>query len=186
MHRVALLTQAFEHIAATRMAGVPVLHAGLRVEAVGFAPQVDGNGAPGLLGVLVTPWFMNLVWLPTPPDAAPLAVGDKRLRCLGGEVLGFIGAQEAGCAFEACSLFSPMFEFADQDAARAVARAVMDALRAGDAVPAPGLAAPAALAAPVALAAPAALAGPVRVDAPGVPSRRGFLFGRGSAAEAAR
>jgi [NiFe] hydrogenase assembly HybE family chaperone len=176
MQRVGLLVGAFERIARTRMAGVPILHAGLRTEAVGFAAQADDEGQPGLLGILITPWFMNLVWLP-PTDASvqagALPVGVSRMRPLGSEPLSFIGAEESGCRFEACSLFSPMFEFADQAGARAVAQAVLQALRQPQA---------AAQAAAPALAAPVAPAG---VDAPrpppalpGAPTRRGLLFGR--------
>ena len=60
--RVQTLEQVFAHIAATRMQGVPVQNPALRVQAVGFAPQADPDGGEWLLGVLVTPWFMNLVW----------------------------------------------------------------------------------------------------------------------------
>jgi len=55
--RAAALEARFGDIAATRMRGVPVLHEGLAVQAVGFEAVDDG-----LVGVLVTPWFMNLVW----------------------------------------------------------------------------------------------------------------------------
>jgi [NiFe] hydrogenase assembly HybE family chaperone len=181
MQRVQTLVGAFERIARTRMAGVPILHAGLRTEAVGFAAQLDDDAQPGLLGVLLTPWFMNLVWLP-PADAPALAVGTSRLRPLGGEVLSFIAAQEEGCCFEACSLFSPMFEFPDQAAARSVALAVLQALR----QPAAAQAAQAVAPAPVA---PATVDQPSATDAaapsrPAAPTRRGLLFGRRAAREA--
>ena len=181
MHRVDRLVGAFEHIARTRMAGVPVLHAGLRTEAIGFAPQSCDEGQPGVLGVLVTPWFMNLLWLP-PADAPALAMGASRLRRLGGEVLSFMGAEEAGCRFEACSLFSPMFEFQDQAAARAVAHAVLQELR-RPRTGAAGASAPVALveaAAPLATCATAAPAVQTVKPPPavGAPTRRGLLFGR--------
>ena len=127
--RVRMLEAGFERIAATRMAGVPLCHPQLQVAAVGFAAQPGSGGA---VGVLVTPWFMNLVWLPL--DAQPadgvLAVGDTRTRALGPERFDFIGAfEEAIGPFEACSLFSPMDEFADQAAALATAEAVLSLLR---------------------------------------------------------
>lgn len=154
--RVAPLVEAFEHIARTRMAGVPVLNAALAVEAVGFAVQADAAQERGVLGVLVTPWFMNLIWLPGDGTDAAHGVGETRLRVLGGERLEFIGAHEPSVgAYGLCSLFSPMFEFADQTAARATARAVLDRLRA----------------APVAVTAPEA-----------APPRRSFLFGRSAVA----
>jgi|APDOM4702015118_1054815.scaffolds.fasta_scaffold02252_5 [NiFe] hydrogenase assembly HybE family chaperone len=133
MNRVAALEALFAHIGRTRMQGIPILHPGLRVQAVGFepAPTVDGSPAHAAVGVLVTPWFMNLVWLPL-DDAAPdaLAVGATRERRVGRECFPFIGAHEDGFgAFEACSLFSPMGDFVDHDAALATARAVLDELR---------------------------------------------------------
>lgn len=131
--RVAALEALFRHIAATRMAGVPVLNLALDVAARGFAP--DGEG--GLWGVLVTPWFMNLVRLPG-PQRPPLAVGATRRCVLGDEAFDFIGAHEDGFGpFEACSLFSPMHEFSDQAAALATADAVVALLRPRPAAPAP-------------------------------------------------
>ncbi|MBL8343921.1 MAG: [NiFe]-hydrogenase assembly chaperone HybE [Rubrivivax sp.] len=131
--RVRALEQRYREIAATRMAGVALCHPGLEVAAVDFAPEPGGAGA---LGALVTPWFMNLVWLPTPAAIdpasapAPLSVGGSRKRAVGPELFEFIGAHETGLGdFEACSLFSPMFEFADQAAAVETARAVLRLLR---------------------------------------------------------
>ena len=156
--RVQQLVAQFRHIGATRMDGVPVLHPGLQVAAVGFEPDAANGGA---VGVLLTPWFMNLVWMPPQPAPAdappPLRVGELRVRNVGNASFDFIGAHEDGIgAFEACSLFSPMFEFEDQAAALATAQAVLDQLR--------------------------ALPEPEPVPAP-VPARRRFLLGgRGAAA----
>lgn len=149
--RVDALVSLFEHIATTRMAGLPVMHPGLAVEAVGFAPHTPAE-APGVVGVLVTPWFMNLVWFPCVREDEPRRVGHTQERTLGDERFEFIGAHEPafGC-YEACSLFSPMFQFEGREAARATAQAVIDALRA------PAVALPAA------------------------PARRAFLFGRSAA-----
>ena len=124
--RAAQLGEAFGFIERTRMAGLPLLHPGLRVQAVGFEPMDDGSA----LGVLLTPWFMNLVRFPLEACASEEGVGRARSMQLGGEPLHFIGAFEAGFgAYHACSLFSPMFEFADQPAALATAQAVLDILR---------------------------------------------------------
>ena len=127
--RTAALRLCFERIGATRMAGLPVMHPGLRVEAIGFEPCADADGAPAALGVLLTPWFMNLILLPAPGGAcAP--PGQSRPHRVGGARFDFIGAHEAGFgAYEMCSLFSPMFEFAGQAAARATAVEVLRALR---------------------------------------------------------
>lgn len=154
--RVQALVALFRHVQATRMAGVPVLNAALQVEAVGFEPLATEPGEPpAAVGVLLTPWFMNLVWLPLEPDTRADRVGQGRVRTVGPTSFEFIGAHEPGLgAFEACSLASPMFEFPDQAQARATAWAVLAELR------------------------PAAP--PVSPVSKG---RRGFLFGR-SAVEA--
>jgi [NiFe] hydrogenase assembly HybE family chaperone len=126
--RAAALQALFERIAATRMAGVPIVHPALAVRAVGFEAASDGRGA---IGILVTPWFMNLVWLALANDARSLPVGEARVRWVGRERFAFIGAEEPGFGpFEACSLFSPMYQFADQAAAVATAEAVLRQLRA--------------------------------------------------------
>jgi [NiFe] hydrogenase assembly HybE family chaperone len=155
--RVQALEALFREVAEQRMQGVPMLHEGLAVCAVGFEAEPGGAGA---LGVLVTPWFMNLVWLPLQPNAPALAVGASRQRAVGGQGFDFLGAFEPGFgAYEACSLFSPMFEFADQAAALATAVQVLQLLRQPAPVPQP-------------------------VAPPGgpAPSRRALLFGRGAAA----
>jgi [NiFe] hydrogenase assembly HybE family chaperone len=149
LERARELAARFARIATADMAGIPLLHPGLAVRALGFAPDESGTGA---CGVLVTPWFMNLVWLPLaagsgaaagddsaarPPPAAPLAPGAMRERRVGNERFTFIGAcDDVLGPYEACSLFSPMFEFADQAAAEATAQAVLDALRAPPPAPA--------------------------------------------------
>lgn len=135
--RPAALEQAFELIERTRMRGLPMLHPALRVEALGFAPLAGADDG-ATLGILITPWFMNLIVLPR-DDAPALAVGRVRARNIGGERLEFIGAHEASFgAYEMCSLFSPMFAFADHAAARATAVEALKALRAAETPAQPG------------------------------------------------
>jgi [NiFe] hydrogenase assembly HybE family chaperone len=160
--RVTQLVQVFAHIGATRMQGVPVLNTALHVQALGFEVITEGE-APVLLGILITPWFMNLLRLPLvsgAPACAP-APGSRRSHLCGEQLFEFIAAQEDALgSFEVCSLFSPMFEFADQAGAVSTATEILKLLRT-----------PPAERAPVRKAALA--------DAPAVPSRRGFLLGRG-------
>jgi [NiFe] hydrogenase assembly HybE family chaperone len=159
--RVQTLQRVFAHIASTRMQGVPVQNPALRVQAVGFAPQLDPEGGERLLGVLVTPWFMNLVFLPlAEPRAggAVLGVGQKARHQIGNQTFEFIGAHEDGLgAFACCSLFSPMFEFVDHAAAVATACEVLNLLRT-----------------------PSPTRQPMQ-PADAAPSRRGFLLGRAGA-----
>ncbi|MCW2314125.1 [NiFe]-hydrogenase assembly chaperone HybE [Rhodoferax antarcticus] len=163
--RVQALAQAFALIGQTRMQGVPVQNLQLCVQAIGFeaTPGLD-NEPEALSGILITPWFMNLVRLPVAADAPTkswLAPGRKGRRTLGSECFEFIGASEDRLGvFEVCSLFSPMFEFANQQAAVATATHVLALLREP-------------VAAPV---------GSASTSLP--PSRRGFLFGRAAGAGA--
>ncbi len=144
--RVVQLEQVFTGIARGRMAGLPMLHPRLRVQAVGFAAdEVDPFIA---WGVLVTPWFMNLVRLPLCPShvrwpdaqgaavpasawpAWPTAPGGKTTRRLASQTLEVIGAHEDTLGpYEMASLYSPMHLFADQTAAVATAREVVRQLR---------------------------------------------------------
>lgn len=171
--RAAQFEAAFSHIAATRMAGVPICHPGLRVQAIDFQAS-DG----GVVGILVTPWFMNLLWLPLDPEDGALPVGASQVRSIGAARFPFIGAHEESCGrYEACSLFSPMADFEDHAAAEATARSVLEILRREPALP-------------VASTDPPKDASKDTVkdtvkDAPPsapleAPARRGFLFGRGS------
>ena len=122
------LADAFRHIAAMRMHGMPLLHPRLAVEAIGFQ-EVREQGGLAASGILLTPWFMNLIWLPLDGQGA-CAPGSVREHRLGGERFDFIGASEDGFgAYEMCSLFSPMFEFADQAGARATAWEILGQLR---------------------------------------------------------
>lgn len=163
--RVAALRALFERVAHTRMAGLGLLHPGLAVHAEGFEPEADGRCA---WGVLLTPWFMNLVRLPIHRDDDASAVGRVRVVPVGARRIEFVGAHEPRIgAFDACSLFSPMFGFADQDGACATARAVLAQLL-GE----PG----------EAEALPPELPPPELP--PLAPARRAFLFGRGDARRA--
>ena len=116
------LVAAFERIAATRMAGLPLNNSALRVQAVGFRPH------EGLLaGVLITPWAINLVVLAATPSRELYLASDRRVsREFPSGSYEFMGGEEPECgAYQFCSLFSPAFEFRDQESAVGVAEAVM-------------------------------------------------------------
>jgi len=159
------LEAAFARIHATRMAGLPFLNPALRIEAVGFR-RWEGLW----LGVLVTPWFMNLMLLPDDESAWPrLRCGDSVAYRLPAGVFEFIRAHEPPLGdYQSCSLFSPMADFADQAGARATAQAALSALF--DAASSAGMEGPGTPLAGPATEAPAAVAA--------APSRRDFLRGR--------
>jgi [NiFe] hydrogenase assembly HybE family chaperone len=124
------LEAAFNDILQTRMLDMPVLNPALSVQASGFIRyQQDW------LGVLVTPWFMNLLLLPEQGSVWQMqAPGNKFSQSFPYGVFEFTVANEAQLGVYAlCSLFSPMFQFEDQAAAVAAAEAALQGLLASPA-----------------------------------------------------
>lgn len=120
----ARLEGAFREIRRNRMQGVPILNAALEVEAVGLRPW---NGH--WLCALVTPWFINLVVLRGDGDWRAVADRESVWHEFPSGRFEFRGASEPGLGeFHACSLFSPVLEFADHATARETARAALQAL----------------------------------------------------------
>ncbi len=121
----AALQARFEHIHRHQMAGVPMLNPALQVQAIGFRPWSEH-----WLGVLVTPWFMNLMLLPRVQERwQPIPERDSRHYVFPAGVFEFIGGRDVELGdYQACSLFSPMFEFADHAAAHDTAVAALAAL----------------------------------------------------------
>jgi [NiFe] hydrogenase assembly HybE family chaperone len=157
----ARLAAAYRAIAA-RTRDLPIYNHALTVEAVGFRAH---EGV--VLGVVVTPWFMNLVAVNLPgglgrdplpnPLSDPLPPGATARRSLPAGVIDFTVAEIAGIGrVDSASLFSPMFGFADPAVARATAEAALAAVLEPD------------------IAAPPP---PPPVERT-VPGRRGLLFGR--------
>ena len=116
---------AFARIARTRMADVPMCNAALRVEAVGFQRWQDE-----WLCILITPWALNLMLLPGGGSAfRAIWPGDSQWWQFPSGAYEFLGNREPGLGpYQMCSLFSPVFEFASQEAARETARAALAAL----------------------------------------------------------
>jgi len=128
----ARLQAAFTRIWKTRMADLPFLNPALSVESVGFRPW-QGQW----LGALVTPWSLNLVLMPGEGPWESLAMGGERFAALPAGRFRFIaGVDDELGEYHACSLFSPVLEFADHESARATAEAALAALF--DAANAPG------------------------------------------------
>lgn len=120
----ALVTD-FTEVWHAKMRDVPMVNKLLHVQAVGWKMH---EGRP--LGVLTSPWFMNLIQLPADGENwSDLVAGAK-------EVIGFPSGdyefihntREMTGGYKACSLFSPMGEFNSQKQAVEVAEAVMLAL----------------------------------------------------------
>ena len=120
----ALVTD-FTEVWHGKMRDVPIVNKLLHVQAVGFQMH---EGRP--LGVLIGPWFMNLVQLPAEgEDWSALVPGAKEVIAFASGEYEFIhNVREMVGGYKACSLFSPMGEFRSQAQAVDVARAVMVAL----------------------------------------------------------
>lgn len=120
-----LLILNYTKIQKTRMEGVPILNEALSVAAIGFEEQ----GAYRL-GVLLTPWFMNLMMLPLENDTLDMErqkFGSTQSHRLPGGDFAFIVGHEEAIGFTlSCSLFSPVFEFLDQQTAVQTAKAVLE------------------------------------------------------------
>jgi len=133
----------FERVHQERMAGLPILNPRLAVKLVGLR---DWQGL--WIGVLVTPWTMNLIAVPGPRCGSPPGgFGTKRDLDLPAGRYEFSAAADPELGpHETCSLFSPMDAFADQEAALAMAQAILTLLfdpaaqpAAADPAPRPGL-----------------------------------------------
>ncbi len=117
--RVVEMVERFEKIGELNMRGLPVYNESLQVEAIGFQDYGEEY-----LGVLVTPWFMNVILLPqdkatmdyslvASPTDETLPAGTWQFMFGGDDVVGL---------YKSLSLHSPMFAFNTQELARIEAR----------------------------------------------------------------
>lgn len=122
--RIDTLAEAYRGIGEQKMKDLPIFNARLRVEAVGFR---DWQGRT--VGVVISPWFMNLVLLAGPDDDVEAftqgASSDWDFPAGNYE---FHGAELAGIPHLTAALFSTVSDFPDQQTARSVAEAVLDRL----------------------------------------------------------
>lgn len=135
-HPGAALEQAYRHIQHTRMQGIPILNPAISVESVGFR-RYQGWWA----GVLITPWFINLMLLPADAPLPDGPAGEERLVALPEGIMPFLpGSEDSIGPYLMCSLFSPLPQFADQQSAHDTASEVLRLLFE---IPAPPAATPA-------------------------------------------
>jgi [NiFe] hydrogenase assembly HybE family chaperone len=119
------LVAGYRHVERERMHGLPICNDNLQVEAVGFRPHDKC-----LCGVLVTPWFMNLVLLPAEGEQWSAATfGDKVIWQFNAGEYEFTPAVLEGVGTHLSTpLFSTVQDFPDQDTARRVAEEVLGRL----------------------------------------------------------
>ncbi|MCA0407299.1 MAG: [NiFe]-hydrogenase assembly chaperone HybE [Proteobacteria bacterium] len=121
--------EAFRELHRGRMRDVPFLNSALQVQAIGFRPYDHEVAGRCTLGVLLTPWFMNIVLVPDEaPEPAP-QVGSKSVLSFPSGRYEFVwnNREETG-PYRACSLFSPVNELASQLQAVEIGVEVLKAL----------------------------------------------------------
>jgi [NiFe] hydrogenase assembly HybE family chaperone len=120
----ARLEATFGTIHRERMLDVPILNTALEVGVVGMRPW-QGHW----LGALVTPWFINLMVLPGEGEWRKAADRESVWYAFPSGRFQFIAGSEPGLGpYHACSLFSPVLEFADQETALETARVAIESL----------------------------------------------------------
>jgi [NiFe] hydrogenase assembly HybE family chaperone len=120
-----LLEDTYRSIQLERLQSVPIINPALQVQAVDF--RIIHKD---WLGVLITPWFMNLLLLPLDhKNWANKAPGDKfSSEFPSGRFEFIVGHEQSIGLFASCSLFSPMFQFSQQEHALSAAQAALHAL----------------------------------------------------------
>jgi [NiFe] hydrogenase assembly HybE family chaperone len=112
------LVAAYRLIYEQRVAGLPICNARLLIDAVGFCDWENRY-----VGILITPWFMNLVVLPTGAENWQHAPTGSKVE---------LELPSGPCRFDTCdlpgvgphlslALFSAVGDFPDHDTARQVA-----------------------------------------------------------------
>jgi [NiFe] hydrogenase assembly HybE family chaperone len=127
----AALGGRYRDIYEQRMQGLPFINTELSVEAIGFRQFENFE-----IGVLITPWFMNLTLLPGTDIDANINQGRKINVIFPGGEIEFTTAQddELGLYFSAV-LFSSVENIPDQATARELALEVMNELFSSESKP---------------------------------------------------
>ncbi len=122
---VLTLEHTFKNILQNQMQGIPILNPAIKVEAVGFHYH-EGR----ILGVMITPWLMNVVMLPkSDEDWSQMELGNKQPHRFPSKTYKFMVNDIEGIGpCQTHSLYSPMREFASHAQAVRVAEQFLDAL----------------------------------------------------------
>lgn len=121
---VADLVRHFENIYVEHMQELPIVNTRVQVEAVGFH---DFRGDK--LGVLITPWFMNLVLLPAGARWDECAQGDtSSVDFVSGKIEFTVARDEILGTYLTAVLLRSVADISDQSMAREIARQVLKEL----------------------------------------------------------
>ncbi|SFV58834.1 Hydrogenase maturation factor HoxT/HybE [hydrothermal vent metagenome] len=126
---VSRLKKHYEYIYIHKMTNIPIVNNKLKVATVGFTNWGVESKNESEVGILITPWFMNVVLLPKGDMQHKTQVG-KSVNILfpEGEYLFLTQLDEDFGTYLTCSLFSPMFDFKTQKQAIDTAELVMQEL----------------------------------------------------------
>jgi [NiFe] hydrogenase assembly HybE family chaperone len=115
----------FKRIENEQMQGIPLLNPALHVQTIGFQCYQERT-----VGIVITPWLMNLVLLPAEGEEwSDLKLGDKTSHRFPANEFRFMVNEIDGIGiYQSHSLYSPMHEFMDQDHAVAAAESFMQTL----------------------------------------------------------
>ena len=124
-NQVQQLVRRFEQIAVERMQGMPFYNQNLQVEALGFEETEQGY-----LGVLITPWFINVVLIFREPPQHKASPGDRvSYKLVSGDHEFMTGEDEELGRYDFISLASPTGKYKSQQQAQTMARNKLNALR---------------------------------------------------------
>ncbi|OUD13922.1 [NiFe]-hydrogenase assembly chaperone HybE [Thioflexithrix psekupsensis] len=124
--RVSELVRCFQHIYQTRMQDMPMVNPALSVDVIGFRTWQQR-----CVGILITPWFMNLIVLfeqPTEKVSLPHADEKYHYQFPSGHYEFLVCHEESLGLYHSCSLFSPMFDFNSQELAQQTAQHILTLL----------------------------------------------------------
>lgn len=114
----AFLEAHYRHVWQTRMHDLPFVNAALAVEAVGFA-RYEGDW----LGVVITPWFLNLLLVSGGGHLwGDIPAGERRYLNLPCGTMQFIADDDPDIGpYQYCPLIAPVDQLPDMATARLVA-----------------------------------------------------------------
>ncbi|BAS67244.1 [NiFe]-hydrogenase assembly chaperone HybE [Bathymodiolus septemdierum thioautotrophic gill symbiont] len=131
---VKRLKSHYQYVHTHKMNDIPILNNKLEVETVGFVNWGEENSKfASEVGILITPWFMNIVLLPKEIMQQKARVG-KTANILfpDGEYSFLTQLDDEFGIYLTCSLFSPMSNFSTQQQAVETAEAIMAQLLQSD------------------------------------------------------
>ncbi len=118
------LVRHFQRIYVEHMQDLPIVNPRIRVEAIGFQDFNDHK-----LGILLTPWFMNLVLLPGSDAWSDSAQGDSSAVDFPSGPIDFTTSRDDVLGtYLTAVLFRSVSDLPDQETARTVAEQVMEEL----------------------------------------------------------